>query len=131
MNLEIKKLQKHKDKRGLLIEVLRDDEIREKMKHIYFSVSQPGIIRGNHFHKRKTEWFCVVKGIAKMVLENNESMERTELVLRGESPVTVKISPDLTHALANIGTDEMCFIGIVDEVFFPEDPDTFFKKILS
>jgi len=87
-------------------------------------------VRGNHFHKRKTEWFFIVKGTAKFVLEGNISKERKELILTGERPTVLEIGPNVTHALKNIGEDELCFIAIVDEVFNPKDPDTFANAIL-
>ena len=125
MNVKIKNLKKFEDERGLLVEILRDDEISEKIKHIYFSISKPSVKRGNHYHKRKVEWFCVAKGKARLILEDNKTKERKELILSIENPKTVEISPNITHIIENIGNDEMYLIVIVNEVFDPKDTDTY------
>ena len=130
MKAELKSIEKHTDERGWLVEILRDDEIQEAIKQIYFSTSKPGAIRGNHYHKRKVEWFSVVKGKAKLVLEDNESKERKELILSEDNPAIVKITPHITHAIQNIGDDEMYLIVIVNEVFNPDDADTFFVNLI-
>ena len=130
MKAELKNIEKHTDERGWLVEILRDDEIQEAIKQIYFSTSKPNAIRGNHYHKHKVEWFSVVKGKAKLVLEDNESKEREELMLSDDTPAIVKIPPNISHAIQNIGDDEMYLIVIVNEVFNPDKADTFYKEII-
>lgn len=130
MKVEIKKLEKHEDKRGWLVEVLRSDKIHEDINHIYFSVSNPDAVRGNHYHTRKIEWLCVIKGMASLLLKDNDSKERKELVLSGENPIIVKIFPNVTHAIKNVGSDNMHLIAIVNEVFDPKDPDTYPKIVI-
>ena len=129
MKVEIKKLEKHEDERGWLVEMLRGDQIDQEIKNIYFSISKPGAIRGNHYHKRKTEWFCTVKGKARLILGDNKSREKRELILSGDDPTTIKIPPNVTHLIENIGGDEMHLIVIVNEVFNPDDPDTLSRKV--
>jgi UDP-2-acetamido-2,6-beta-L-arabino-hexul-4-ose reductase len=130
MKPELKKLKKQTDERGWLVEILRADEVKEEMKQIYFSTSKPNAIRGNHYHKHKVEWFSVVKGKAKLVLEDNESKEREELILLDDTPAIVKIPPNISHAIQNIGDDEMYLIVIVNEVFNPDDADTFYVSLI-
>lgn len=120
-----KKLVKHKDQRGWLAEILKANEIKEPMQHIFFSVTKPGMTRGNHYHKRKVEWFCVIRGKAKLILKDNRTKKRIELVLKGENPTTVKILPGISHAIQNIGDEDMYLVSITNEVFDPSDPDTF------
>ena len=129
MKAELKNIEKHTDERGWLVEILRDDEIKEEIRQVYFSASKPGAIRGNHYHKRKVEWFSVVKGKAKLVLEDNESNKREELILSDDTPAIVKIMPNITHAIQNIGDDVMYLIVIVNEVFNPDDADTFYVHL--
>jgi len=131
VNIQIRTPQKHSDVRGLLVEVLRRDETQRDMMHIYSVIAKLDAVRGNHFHKRKTEWFFIVKGTAKFVLEDNFSKEGKELILTGERPTVIEIGPNVSHALKNVGEDELYFIVIADEVFNPKDPDTFANAILS
>ena len=130
MKVELKAIEKHTDERGLLLEIIRDDKIKEELKQVYFSTSKPEVIRGNHYHKRKVEWFSVVKGKAKLVLEDNESKEREELILSDDEPAIIKILPNISHAIQNIRDDEMYLIVIANEVFNPDDPDTFYVNVM-
>jgi UDP-2-acetamido-2,6-beta-L-arabino-hexul-4-ose reductase len=125
MRVDIRKIEKREDARGWLIEVLRGDVIGEEIKHIHFSISKPNAVRGKHYHKRKIEWFCVVKGIAKLILEDLNTKESKELILSEENLLLVEIHPYIVHTLQNIGNSDMCLIAIVNEVFNPKDPDTY------
>jgi UDP-2-acetamido-2,6-beta-L-arabino-hexul-4-ose reductase len=125
MRVDIRKIEKREDARGWLIEVLRGDVIGEEIKHIHFSISKPNAVRGKHYHKRKIEWFCVVKGIAKLILEDLNTKESKELILSEENLLSVEIHPYIVHTLQNIGNGDMCLIAIVNEVFNPKDPDTY------
>ena len=125
MQVEIRKIEKHEDARGWLAEVLRSDKVDEAIRQIHFSTSKPNTMRGNHYHKRKVEWFCVVKGIAKLLLEDIRTKEKKELTLSEENLVSVAIYPYVLHTLKNIGKSNMHLIVIVNEVFNSEDPDTY------
>lgn len=131
MKIDIKVLEKHMDQRGLLLEILKDNEITEGMKQVYFSVSKSGAIRGNHYHTRKVEWFSVVKGTASLTFEDNITKERKELILTEDKPEVVKISPPLSHAIQNIGEDDMYLIIVANEVFDPKDADTYRVDIVK
>jgi UDP-2-acetamido-2,6-beta-L-arabino-hexul-4-ose reductase len=129
MKSGFKLLKKHVDDRGLLTEILRDDEIAENIKQVYFSISKPDSIRGNHYHERKVEWFSVVEGKGKIVLENKKG-ELEEIILSGKTPSIVKINPKNSHAIQNIGTEDMYLIVVANEVFNPADADTFYKELI-
>ena len=73
-------LREFKDARGSLIENT-SEEIFKQTKHFFISKSKSGVIRGNHYHKRKLEWFLVIKGKAKLVSENVKTKERTEMLM--------------------------------------------------
>ena len=44
---------------------------------------------------------------------------------------TIKIEPGAIHAIKNIGEEDMVLIVYSNESFDPEDPDTFYDKILE
>lgn len=131
MKSEVKFLEQHLDERGLLFEVLRDDEIKENMNQIYFSISKPDAIRGNHYHERKIEWFSVVKGKGMMILKNRSSNKKEKHILSGDKPSIIKIEPGISHALQNIGEEDMYLIVVANEVFNPNNSDTYFEKIIQ
>lgn len=127
MNIEIKSLEKHEDERGYLLEILKSDEINEGIQQIYFSTSKPGAVRGGHYHKKKIEWFCAVKGTAKLFLENIITKEEKEIILHHDKPTVVKVLPNIWHSLENIGGTEMHLIVVSNIVFDSDDPDTYVK----
>ncbi len=44
---------------------------------------------------------------------------------------TVKITPGTVHAIKNVGQGEMVLIVYANEIFDPDDPDTYYRKILG
>lgn len=124
-------LNVHKDERGSLFEIIRDDEIKEQIKQVYFSISKPNAIRGNHFHKRKIEWFSVVKGKGMITLKNSINHKTEKYTLSGDKPSIVKVEPGISHVIKNIGEDDMYLIVVANEVFDPLDQDTFFEEIIE
>lgn len=128
MELKRYPMKKHEDPRGFLVQN-EYKNISEGMKHVLISFTKPGIIRGNHYHKRKREWFYVVKGTMKLHLLDLKTGERQEHIISSDHPEFFEMEPDIVHAMENIGDDEMIFMGLVNEVFDPNDPDTYSQKI--
>ena len=131
MILEIKELSKFSDKRGWLTEILNDKN-GQKIGNIHYSYSKPGAVRGNHYHKRKTEWICVTFGRGRIVLEDNLTKERKELAMTGESPILIKIPPKIAHAIGNVDpSTPMHLLVIVNEETSSTDSDTYPILIIS
>ncbi len=122
-------LQKHQDSRGLLIQ---NDypEIFEEMKHFLVSFSEPGVIRGNHYHLRKKEWFLVIQGTAELHLTNTKTHEQSTYVIQGSQPELFLMEPSIAHAFKNIGSDQLVFLGLVNEAFDESDPDTISYQVI-
>ena len=129
MRVEIKDLSLLRDKRGWLTEIIATNGDSEKIEQIHFAVSKPGAVRGNHYHKSRTEWLCVTSGTGRIILEDTSTNERKELIVTGDSPVLVKISPGIVHAIENSADSLMHLLVVVDEKPDSANSDTF-KKIL-
>jgi UDP-2-acetamido-2,6-beta-L-arabino-hexul-4-ose reductase len=129
LRVEIKDLSLLRDKRGWLTEIIAIDGDSEKIAQIHFAVSNPGAVRGNHYHKSRTEWLCVTSGTGRIMLEDSSTNERKELIVTGDSPVLVKISPGIVHAIENCSDMFMHLLVVVDEKPDSANSDTF-KKIL-
>ena len=130
--VEINRLDTKKDERGWLAEIIRKEELVRSKEFGQFMVTtaNPGYVKGNHYHARKFEWFCVLKGEARLILVNNQSGEREELMLRGNQLKTVRVPPQVSHAIENVGTEMVYVLIYTDEPFNEEDPDTFYEKIV-
>jgi len=117
--------KKHEDERGLLIEAFKIPGVGQ----VLYSTSKPGIVRGNHYHTRKMEKFCVIEGEAKIRLRNRETNEVVEHLVSGSTPEVVDMTLGWTHNIENVGKTEMKLLIWANEVFDPADPDTFSETV--
>jgi UDP-2-acetamido-2,6-beta-L-arabino-hexul-4-ose reductase len=109
------------DNRGWLSELIKSNQSGQ----IFVSSSHPGIIRGNHYHNTKTEKFIVIKGTAIIRFRHIMSKEIIEYKVSGDKIEIVDIPPGYTHSIENIGDDELIVLFWADELFDPENPDTY------
>ncbi|MDE1871037.1 MAG: WxcM-like domain-containing protein [Candidatus Micrarchaeota archaeon] len=129
MDLEITKLDLRGDDRGIVVEILKKSRIDPEIKEILLISSKPGVVRGNHYHKTKAEWLCIIRGRAKFVYEDNETGERKEIIVSGEKPSLIRTPVNVAHAVKNIGDDELYMIEISNQIY-DEIQDTFKKQIM-
>lgn len=123
--VKIKNLEVKKDERGWFTEILRGDEISDpKLGQFYVTVANPGQTKGKHYHNRKIEWFCVVKGRALLTLIENSSGQKQEVEMGEGNMVTVEIPPGVWHTISNTGQGDMFLVAHISEPYNPEDPDT-------
>ncbi len=125
MSIENKKLEIKSDERGNFIEVFKIPEFGQ----VSYSTTKPDVIRGNHYHTRKKEIFCVVEGEAKIRQKNRETNEIEEKIVSGASPELVEMKLNWTHNIQNIGNTEMKLLIWISEVFNPNDADTFYEEV--
>ncbi len=120
-----RKLEMRSDERGYLFE-----QIRSKCGgQTFFSMTHPGITRGNHYHMRKFERFCVVSGDAIIRFRKIGSKEIIEYHVTGKDPVYTDIPIYHTHNIENIGNSPLMTIFWSNEFYNPENPDTIFEKV--
>lgn len=117
------------DSRGWLIE----NElpiVRRSMRHFLVSTSKPGVVRGQHYHTQKREWFLVLGGRATITFEDIKTKDRVSVDLDQKSFRMVEIPPNVAHAIVNKGRGAMMLLGIVNEHFDLKHPDTFPYKVI-
>lgn len=129
--VKIKKLRVIPDERGFLMEMLRsDDEIFEKFGQVYVTACYPGVVKGWHYHRKQTDHFTVVKGMAKVVLydgrEGSPSHgEINEFFMGDMNQILLKIPPLVMHGFKAIGTEPAYIINCPTEVYNYEQPDEY------
>ena len=116
---------KNKDDRGYLTEVVKE----KTGGQIFFSYTRPGIARGNHFHTRKIERFCVIKGTGLIKLRKIGDRKIAEYKVTGNEPSFVDMPIWSTHSITNIGDEEMLTLFWTNEIFNPEDSDTYYEEV--
>ncbi|MEK7569275.1 MAG: cupin domain-containing protein [Patescibacteria group bacterium] len=119
------KLVIHEDSRGKLVEIFKVPDVGQ----VFYATSTPGAIRGNHYHTRKKEYFCVIEGRGKIRMRDRHSGEKKEYLVSGDAPEVAEMPLNWTHHVENVGEKEMKLIVWVDEVYNPEDPDTYAERV--
>ena len=87
------------------------------------------MIRGNHYHTRKIEWFCVLRGEAVICLRRVGTSKATEFRVRGDQPQFISIPVFHTHSIENVGDEELLTMFWCNEIFDQQNPDTYFEKV--
>jgi len=113
------------DERGNFVELIR----LETCGQISFSTSKKGVVRGNHFHKKKIERFSVIKGKAQIQLRKIGSTQIFNYYISGDNPAYVDMPIWYTHNIKNIGDEELYTIFWINEFYDANDPDTYFVKV--
>jgi dTDP-4-dehydrorhamnose 3,5-epimerase len=119
------------DERGWLMEVLRsDDPDFRQFGQAYVTVAYPGVVKGWHYHKRQTDHFAVVGGMAKVVLYDDREGSSTrgwvnEFFLGHLNPTLVIIPPLVIHGIKGIGTETAVLLNIPDQLYNYAEPDEF------
>ena len=117
--------QIRQDERGILFEIIK----LANGGQVFFSTTKPGVIRGDHFHTRKFEWFCVLKGKAVIRLRHVQSQEIREFPVSGDQPEFISIPALYTHHIENVGDEDLLTMFWCNEIFSVDDPDTFREKV--
>jgi UDP-2-acetamido-2,6-beta-L-arabino-hexul-4-ose reductase len=115
----------NKDNRGYLIELVKELSGGQ----FFFSVTKPGITRGNHFHINKIERFCVVAGEALIELRQIGSKEVISYHVQGTTASFVDIPVFYTHCITNIGNTPLTTVFWANEIFDPQTPDTYYENV--
>ncbi|WP_454085367.1 polysaccharide biosynthesis C-terminal domain-containing protein [Georgenia sp. Marseille-Q6866] len=115
-------LLRHTDARGALVETAR---VHGGAGQTFVSTTRPGVTRGQHLHLRKVERFVVVSGRARISLRKVLSDKTRHFDVTGEEPVAVDMPTLWAHSITNTGDNELTTIFWANELFDPEDTDTF------
>ena len=113
------------DDRGWLVETVK----AVSGGQCFVSSTHPGIIRGNHYHRRKVERFFVLKGQAEIRMRRLFTDEVASYHLDGNQPSFIDIPTLHTHNIKNTGVDELITLFWADELFDPDNPDTFYEEV--
>lgn len=118
-------LQMHSDERGWLFEVIKSHSGGQS----FYSMTKPGVTRGNHFHTRKVERFCVVQGEAIIRLRKLDTDKIIEYSVSGKNPAFIDIPIFHTHNITNTGDSELLTLFWSNEIYNPDDSDTYFEEV--
>ena len=119
-------LAKMSDSRGTLAEFLKSDSAGQ----LFVSRTRPGGVRGNHYHKTKTEKFLVLEGQGIIRFRRVDGTgELLEYPVEGADFRVLDIPPDYTHSIENTGSTDLIVLFWASEIFNPDTPDTTAMKV--
>lgn len=119
-------LRPHSDARGSLVETLKSYGGEGQT---FFSTTRPGVTRGDHFHLRKVERFVVLSGTARIRLRKMFSERIIDMDVSGSRPTAIDMPIGWVHNITNTGDSELLTQFWTNEVFNPNDTDTFYEKV--
>ncbi|MFH0754648.1 MAG: dTDP-4-dehydrorhamnose 3,5-epimerase family protein [Candidatus Omnitrophota bacterium] len=123
--LVVKPLKVFEDERGKLLRMLRcDDELFAGFGEIYFSVTNPGVVKGWKKHLRMTQHFAVPSGLIKIVFYDDRPASPSkglvqELVLGGDNYQLVRVPPQVWYAFSCVSGQAAMIANCTD---MPHDP---------
>lgn len=125
----LKECRVNTDDRGLLIEIVRDDEpVFREVRQTTFTVAYPGVIKAFHWHRRQWDVWFFTTGMAQVVLYDlrpeSPTHRRTDVLYMGERhPAVVAIPPGVAHGYRVLGTVPAGLVYHTTEHYDPADPD--------
>ena len=120
MSVEFENVPIHSDARGLVFEPLEVEHIAPQ-RNSHVVVSNPGVVRGNHYHLKGTEIIAVV-GSALVRIRKNGMVQDIEVPVNEVYRFT--IHPGVPHAIKNIGDQPNVLVAFNTCMHDPENPDT-------
>jgi UDP-2-acetamido-2,6-beta-L-arabino-hexul-4-ose reductase len=109
------------DARGHLFEAVKTGHGGQ----CFASTTHPGVVRGNHFHRRKIERFLVAAGEATIRVRRMFTTDTHAFEVRGDAPVYIDMPTLHTHDIRNTGHGDLFTLFWSHEIFDPAAPDTY------
>ena len=125
----VKSVVVHADDRGLLMEVVRDDEpVFRPVRQTTFTITYPGVVKAFHWHRRQWDVWFFATGMAQTVLhdlrEGSPTAGRTDVLYMGERrPLVVAIPPGVAHGYRVLGSVPAALFYHTTEPYDPAAPD--------
>ncbi len=119
-------LKMNEDDRGSFTELLKT----ENCGQFSINISKPGIVKGQHWHHTKWEFFIVVAGKGLIQQRKIGSDEVLNFHVSGDKIQAVHMLPGYTHNIINLSeTENLVTVMWANEIFNPNKPDTFFEVV--
>jgi dTDP-4-dehydrorhamnose 3,5-epimerase len=129
--VKVEELRVIPDDRGYLMEMFRADSPDfEKFGQVYMTVVYPGVVKAWHYHKKQTDNFVCVAGMAKVALYDAREGSPTKgetntFVLGWQRQRRLTIPPGVYHGFAAAGPEPASIVNIPTELYDYADPDEF------
>ena len=120
MPVEIDRLTVHSDDRGVVFEPLGAESIAPQ-RNAHVVVSNPGVVRGNHYHLQGTETIAVA---GPALVRFREDGTLRDIELPDGKVVRFTFPPNVPHAIKNTGNRDNILVAFNTCEHDPQNPDT-------
>jgi UDP-2-acetamido-2,6-beta-L-arabino-hexul-4-ose reductase len=127
MRVTVERIEPKSDPRGCVWEPASPAELTVQ-QNCHVVVSEPGAIRGNHFHKLGTE-IATQRGPA-LVRFRDQTGVQDVIVAEGEV-VRFVFPPNCAHAFQNTGTTANLLVAFNTVPHEPAAPDVYREALIS
>lgn len=117
--VEVEIVPCHRDARGLVFEP-GGPAMLAQQGNCHLTLTQPGCIRGNHFHRRGSEVTVVIGPALARYRDRDRIVDH---VVEPGQVVRFLIPPGIGHAFQNTGTTPLILLGFNTEPHDPAQPD--------
>ena len=129
--VKVKELKVVPDERGLLMEMWRsDDPDFKRFGQVYVTMVYPGVVKAWHYHKKQTDHFVCLGGMAKVVLHDLREGSPTrgetdEFVIGWQRQRLIVIPPGVYHGFTPVGNEPASIVNIPTELYNYDEPDEY------
>jgi dTDP-4-dehydrorhamnose 3,5-epimerase len=130
--VQVKQLRAIPDERGWLMEILRGDEtdLLPKFGQVYVSATNPGVVKGWHYHKQQIDNFACVAGMVKLVLIDTRDDSPTrdvvnEFFIGTQNPLLVQVPCLVYHGWKCISAESSLVVNVPTEPYHHDSPDEY------
>lgn len=116
----------NEDERGQLFETVRS---HGGTGQTFVSTTNPGMMRGDHFHLHKIERFFVVQGTAEIALRRVFDDEVIRFQVKGEDRCFLDMPTMWVHNITNVGDEDLITMFWADQLLNPDAPDTYWESV--
>ena len=127
MKVKIDQLDSHSDLRGIVFEPIEKESIyAQKNSHVV--ISEPGVIRGNHYHLYGTETIAVV---GPALLRFREEDDIYDFEVPPKQVYKFVIPPKVAHAIKNISEKDNILIAFNTIAHNSKKPDVISEILMN
>lgn len=118
--------QPARDPRGWLVEAVKG---HGGQTQVFYSNTNPGFTRGQHWHRHKVERFLVLAGEGEIRLRRIFTDEIVAFPVRGNEPAIIDMPTFWAHSITNTGSEPLVTLFYADELYDPANPDTIPEEV--
>lgn len=108
------------DARGWVIEPV-DETLLARQRNVHVVWTEPGAVRGNHYHRHATE---VMLATGPALVRWREAGETREIMLAAGEASRFTFPPGVPHASKNTGPRPQILVSFSTHPYDPAHPDT-------